>query len=168
MEYAYVLVTTKGCEKGIHVDLIKDLIKDSESLGLTSLISVYDLTSKDIEKLYNCTKDVELYESLRKKSTGKMIMPLFVKGFNAVSKMKQIIYKYNEFSNPDMDKSRRYLDNVYISNDTNEAILDFCEYTDVENFIKIESLLFPELNCEINKFNFKALEQSEKENKKLR
>lgn len=166
MEYAYVLVTPKGCEKGINIKILKDLINDGKELGLTGLICVYDLTYSDIEKLYNYTKNDDLYNYLKRNTANKLIMPLFIKGVNAINKIKQIVYKYNEFSNPELNKSERYLDNAYVSNDNNEAISDFCEYVNVDDFTEIEDLLFPELNCEINNFNFKALSQDTK-NKKL-
>ena len=64
-------------------------------------------------------------------TSNKLIMPLFIKGFDAINKVKKIAYKYNDFSKTEFDKSIRYLDKVYVSNNINEAILDFCEYINI-------------------------------------
>jgi len=167
MEYAYMLVTPKGCESNIHIKILKDLIKNGKELGLTTLTCVYDLTDKDINLLYEITKNNEFYAYLNKRSASKLIMPLFVKGIDAVKKIKQIAYKYNNTKGNDLDKSIRYLDNVYVSNNVNEAILDLCEYIGIEDFSTIEPMLFPILNCEIDSFNFKALINETKEKTKL-
>lgn len=167
MEYAYMLVTPKGCESNIHIEILKDLIKDGKDLGLTTLTCVYDLTDKDINLLYQITKNDELYAYLNKKSSSKLIMPLFIKGIDAVKKAKQIAYKYNVIKNDNLDKNIGYLDNVYVSKNTSEAILDLCKYVGIEDFSKIENMLFPVLNCEIDSFNFKALINETKEKIKL-
>ena len=158
MEYAYVLVTPKGCEKNINIEILKDLIKIGKELGLTTLTQVYDITRKDIEKLYNLTQNEEYLIYLEKQSSNKIIMPLFIKGVDAINKVKKIVYKYNNFSKPELDKKNRYLDNIYMSNSKEEAILDFCQYFNIEDFSKIEEQLFPILNEEIVSFNFKGLE----------
>ena len=167
MEYAYMLVTPKGCDDNVHIKILKDLIKDGKELGLTTLTCAYDLTDRDIQMLYDNTKNEHLYTYLNKNSTNKLIMPLFIKGVDAINKVKQIAYKYNDFSKPELDKSIRYLDKVYVSNNINEVISDFCEYTNIEDFSKIEPLLFQVLNCEIDSFNFKALVNYANKNKKL-
>lgn len=167
MEYAYVLVTPKGCEDNVHIKILKELIKDGNDLGLTTLTCVYDLTEKDIQMLYDNTKNHDLYNHYNKNSACKLIMPLFIKGYDAINKMKRIVYKYNDFSKPELDKSVRYLDKVYVSNDINEAILDFCQYTNIENFDEVEPVIFPTLNCEIDSFNFKGLEKYTGESKKM-
>lgn len=161
MEYAYALVMPSGCEKGIGIEVLKFLIKEGFESGLTTLVCVYDLNDKDIDKLYQKTDNILFCDNLKKRCSDKSIMPIFVKGVNAVSKLRQVADMYNNVdSNANIDKNVRYLDNIYVSKDTKEAIDDFCDYTGIADFTKIESEIFLKEDMgQIIGFNFKVLEE---------
>ena len=168
MEYGYLYVTPNGNQKGILNKVMRDIITFECVTDFTILVSIKDFSKADEDKLVEITKNQEFYNKFKKKFNLNCVGIFFIKGTNAISKLKEIADKYNENSKS-QDKSIRYLDNVYVSNSSKEAIEDVCEYTNCEDFSILESVFdnieFENKNKQIYSFNFKAL--SEAKNKKL-
>jgi len=156
MEYAFALITPNGHANGVTNEIVKDLIKEGFESDLLSLICVYDLTNNDVKKIFERTQNVEFCNQLKKSMDNKFIVPLFIKGDNAVNKVKKITSKYNN------GEVERYMDNIYVSNDSNEAIQDLCYHFDVENFEDIENILFEDTNGPVESYPFKDLVQVSK------
>jgi len=156
MEYAFALITPNGHASGVTNNMVKDLIKEGFDSNLLSLICVYDLNNDDIKKIFERTKNIDFVNQLKKSMDNKFIVPLFFKGNDAVNKVKTISSKYNS------GKVERYLDNVYVSNNSTEAIEDLCYHYDIENFENIEDLLFENVTGPVESYPFKDLAQISK------
>lgn len=157
MEYGYLFVTPNGSNKAIHIKVLKDLIRDEE---LITLISDCHFDEKDLEKIIKITNNEKIYSQIRKEH----VVIIFVRGKNAISKLKQIASKYNEMPESEKtDKNARYADNVYVSNTEQEAIEDLCEYTGIEDFTKLDNMFNNNsFNKIINGFNFHGSEDVKK------
>ena len=159
MEYAFALITPNGYASAVTNNIVKDIIKEGFESGLLSLICVYDLSNDDIKKIYERTHNIEFSNQLKKSMDNKFIVPLFFRGENAISKVKKIVSKYNNGKT----NEQRYFDNIYVSNDSIEAVVDLCYHYDVEDFENIEDLLFKNIDSPLETFPFKELSRVTKE-----
>ena len=155
MEYGYALITPKGNKDDIGLDFIKELMKEGIDHQLSSLIYIYDVDDDDIQLFLNNTQDVLLCEQMKKNG---IIIPIFVYGNNTCKVLKDIAIQYNNYQTHfHCSKKNRYMDRVYVSYDENEAIEDFCEYMQVDDFDRIKDKLFAQNTNGLYSYDFRAL-----------
>lgn len=155
-EYGYAIVTPYGYENGVHTKIVPQLIKAGYDSNLKTLISVYDFKEEEKEKLTSIISKRNIPLNLKKMTSVDTVTVILVRGVNANNILKDIVVKaQEEISKGNDDKT---LLKVFVSNNEKEAIEDFCEYTSIDDFEKIESYLLESFSeKEIGSFNFKDL-----------
>lgn len=152
-EYGYAIITPYGFIKNVHNKIIQYLMKESFSSDLRTLISVYDINDEELARLVNISKKNYNLEVKKQGSTSSVTV-LLVKGTDATNKLKKIV---KDVEDKLQDESN--LLKVYVSNNSEQAVEDLCEYFDLEGFDKLEQYLFDNSNQSITSFNFKALNE---------
>ncbi len=161
MEYGYALITPKG--SNMYMDIIKQLVKEGYENNLTSLINVCNIDLSDVQFFLEKTGNKVLCEQMRRTMSTNSIIPILVRGNNACQRLKRIASKFNSYnSNFRTSKANRYMDNIYVSYNANEALEDFCEYMHVDDFAKIEDRLFDKNAIGVYSCDFCALKEEVK------
>ena len=161
MEYGYAVIMPKCCAEGISMEIIKELVHEGfKEQPLTSLICVCDISGEDVRLILDKTSNKQLCDSA-KKDIKSAVVPIFVKGVDACKRLNEIAKKYND----NLSETNRYNDNMYVSYNQEEAIADFCEYIEVEDFSQIEDKLFNKDTNGVYPYDFGALKEYCKQNK---
>lgn len=151
MEYGYALIMPAGFVEGVHTKVTKKLIEEGYNFGITTLISVSDFTETDLDKTINLAKKRNFNLKFKKFETTDSSVAVFVQGENAINKLKDIVLECDI-------KDEKGATCIYVSNSNEQAKEDLCDYIGIEDFSKIESLLFADIEKgTVTSFNFRVL-----------
>lgn len=151
LEYGFAVIT----KKSIHSQIVVKLIEEGYVSGTVTLFNVYDFEKNSTDKLTNLCLKRKTNINLKAKETHDLITVLFVKGINVVNKLKQYAEESNDLDN---------IPNVYVSNTQDEAIEDFCMYVGIDDFSKVEPILFENVEQPFIACNFNNLAKVKSKN----
>lgn len=151
LEYGFAVIT----KKSIHSQIVVKLIEDGYVSGTTTLFNVCDFEKNNTDKITNLCLKRSVNINLKAKEVHDLITVLFVKGVDAVSKLKQYVEGDNNVDS---------IPSVYVSNSKEEAIEDFCMYVGIDDFSKVEQILFEDIDQPFIACNFNNLAKAKSKN----